>query len=74
MSFYGLQDYFELAFALAGLRLEHLKTREILCIHRPKPLNALTVPEYKTLTEQIHCLCKNVIYPLSARSDKSINK
>ena len=57
--------------AIAGKRLEHLGSRDILCVHRPKSLNALNVREYKILTEQNHCLCNNVIYRLSAATNQS---
>ena len=62
-----------MAFAFAGKPLEHLESREILCVHRPKSLDALIVREYKILTEQIHCLCNNVIYRLSAATNQSAN-
>ena len=55
----------KVTFAFAEKRLEHLESREILCVHRPKSLIALYVQEYKISTEQNHCLCKNVIYRLS---------
>ena len=62
-----------MVFAFAGKRLEHLESREILCVHRPKFLNALNVREDKILTEQIHSLCNNVIYRLSAATNQSTN-
>ena len=62
-----------MTFAFAGKRLEHLESREILCVHRPKSLNALNVRECKILTEQNHCLCNNVIYRLSAATNQSTN-
>ena len=63
----------ESGFAFAGKQLEHLESREISCVHRPKSLNALNVQEFKILTEQIHCLCNNVIYRLSAATIQSTN-
>ena len=63
----------KVAFAFAGKRLEHWDFKEILCVHRPNSLNALIVREYKILTEQIHCLCNNVIYRLSAATNQSTN-
>ena len=60
-----------MAFAFAGKRLEHLESREILCVHRPKSLKTLIVREYKILTEQIHCLYNNVIYRLPAAANQS---
>ena len=62
-----------MAFAFAGKQLEHLESKEILCVHRPKSLNALNVWEYKILTEQIHCLCNNLIYRQSAATNQSKN-
>ena len=63
----------KVAFAFAGKRLEQLESREILRVHRPKSLNALNVREFKLLTEQILCLCNNVIYRLSAATNQSTN-
>ena len=63
----------EVTFAFAGKQLEHLESREILCVHRPKTLNALNVRECKILTEQNHCLYNNVIYRLSAATNQSTN-
>ena len=62
-----------MTFAFAGKRLEHLESREILCVHRTKSLNALNLWDYKILTEQNHCLCINVIYRLSAATNQSTN-
>ena len=62
-----------MASAFAGKQLEHLESREILCVHRPKSLKALNDRGYKILTEQIHCLCNNVIYCLSAATNQSTN-
>ena len=42
-------------------------------MHRPKSLNALNVRDHKILTEQIHCLCNNVIFRLSAARNQSTN-
>ena len=65
----------KVAFVFAGKQWEHLESRQILFVHRPKFLIALNVRGYKILTEQIHCLCNNVIYPLSAAStNDQINK
>ena len=63
----------KVTFAFAGKQLEQLESREILCVHRPKFLKALNVPEYKFLTEQNHCLCINVIYRLSTATSQSTN-
>ena len=62
-----------MAFAFAGKRLEHLESREILCVHRPKSLNTLNLRDYKIMTEQVHRLCNNVIYRLSAAKNQSTN-
>ena len=62
-----------MAFAFAEKRLEHLESGEILCVHRPKSLNALNVREDKILTEQIHYLWDNVIYCLPAAITQSTN-
>ena len=63
----------KVAFAFARKPLEHLECRETLCVRRLKFLNALNEREYKILTEQIHCLCNNVIYRLSAVTNQSTN-
>ena len=63
----------KVAFAFAEKRLEHLDSREILCVHRLKSLNALKFREDKILAEQIHCLCNNVIYRLSATTNRTTN-
>ena len=62
-----------MAFAVAGKQLEHLESRDILCVDRPKCLNALNDREYEVLTEHIHCLCNNVIYRLFALTNQSTN-
>ena len=63
-----------MACAFAAMRLEHMESREILCVHRPKSLNVLNDREYEILTEQIHCLCNNVIYRLSAATNQSTDE
>ena len=62
-----------MVFAFGGKRLEHLESREILCVHRPKSLKALNDREYEILREQIHCLFNNVIYRLSTAKNQSTN-
>ena len=62
-----------MTFEFVAKRMEHLESREILCVHSPKSLNALNIRERKILTEQIHCLCNNVIYRLSAVTNQSTN-
>ena len=56
-----------------GKWLEHLESREILCVHRPNSLNALNVREYIISTEQNHYLCNKVIYRLTAATNQSTN-
>ena len=63
----------KVAFAFAGKRLEHLENREILCVHRPKSLNALNVRESTVSTEQNHWLYNNVIYRLCVATNQSTN-
>ena len=60
-------------FAFARKLLEHLEGGEILCVHRPKSINALNDRESNVLTEQVHCLCNNVVYRLSAATNQSTN-
>ena len=43
-------------FAYVGKRLEHLESREILCVHFLKVLNVLVRLDYTTLQEWIRCL------------------
>ena len=38
-------------FAIVGKRLEHLESREILCVHRPKLSTVSVGPGYKNLRE-----------------------
>ena len=63
----------KVAFAFAGKQLEHLESRKIFCVHRPKFLIAINVREYEILTEQSHCLCNNVNYRLTAATNQSTN-
>ena len=44
---------------------------EIFSVHCPNFLNALNDPEYKSWTEQNHCLCNIVNYRLSAATNQS---
>ena len=50
----------ELIFAFVGKWLEHLESREILCVHRLKILTVSAGPGYKILREWIRCLYNNV--------------
>ena len=57
--------------ALVGKRLEYLESREMLCDHRPKILNALSVQECKILKEWMQCLCSNVVDCLAEATSQS---
>ena len=61
----------EKTFAIVGKRLEHLESREILCVHRPKFLNVSVVPGYKILREWSRCLYNNVIDRLCVVTNRS---
>ena len=63
----------ESGLCICGKAIGHLQSREILCLHRLTSLNALNVRKCKILTEQNYCWCINVIYRLSAPTNKSIN-
>ena len=63
----------KVTFAFAGKQLKHLESKKKLCVHRSKSLNGLNGPEYKNLTEQIHCSCINLIYRLFALTNQSTN-
>ena len=59
--------------AFVGKWLEHLESREILCVHLP---NFLTVPTgrgYKILRVWIRCLYKNLIDRLCVATNQSTN-
>ena len=45
----------ETTFAFVVKRLEHLASRKILCVHRPKFLTVSVVPRYKILREWMRC-------------------
>ena len=51
----------EVTFAFVANWLEQLDSREILCVHRPKILNASSVQGHKNLREWIQSLCSNVV-------------
>ena len=46
-----------MAFAFKGKQLEHLETKEKLCVHRLKSLNALNVREYKNFDGKKTTVC-----------------
>ena len=50
----------EKTYAFVGKLLEHLESRQFLCVHRRKLLTVSVGPEYKTLMEWIWCLYNNV--------------
>ena len=61
----------EKTFAIVGKWLEHLESREILCVHRLKFLTVSVVPGYKILREWIRCLYNNVIDRLCVVTNRS---
>ena len=63
----------EKTFAFVGKWLEHLESREILGVRRPKVLTVSVVPEYKILRERIRCLYSNVIDRLCVATNQSTN-
>ena len=58
-------------FAFVGKWLEHLESREFLCVHRPKILTVSAGPRYKILREWIRCVYNNVIDPLCLATNQS---
>ena len=63
----------EKIYAFVGKELEHLESREILCVHRPKFLAVSVGPGYKNLRERIQCLYNNVIDRLCVVTNHSTN-
>ena len=63
----------KLIFPLLGKKFENLESKKILCIHRPKILNASSVHRHKIFTEGIQCLCSNVVAPLFVATSQSTN-
>ena len=63
----------EKTFAFMGKWLEHLESREILCVHRPKFLTVSFVPEYKLFRDWIRCLYNNVIDNLCVVTNQPTN-
>ena len=59
-------------FAFVGKSLEHLQSREILCVHRSEVLTVSAGPVYKCLREWIQCLYNNVIDRLCVATSQSI--
>ena len=62
----------EKTFAFAGKRLKHLDTKDILCVHRSKTLNASTIRGYKTSRDWIQCLYNNLIDRLLVATSQTI--
>ena len=60
----------EKTFAFVGKWLEHMESRETLCVHRPK---FSVGPGYKILSEWIRCLYNNVIDRLCVVTNQSTN-
>ena len=60
-------------FAFGGKRLEHMESREILCVHRSQYLTVSAGPGYKILSECIRCLYNNVIDRLCVATNQSTN-
>ena len=63
----------EKTFAFVGKRLEHLESREILCVHRPNFLAVSAGPGYKILRECIWCFYNNVTDCLCVATNQSTN-
>ena len=63
----------EKTFEFVGKRLEHLESREIFGVHRPKILTASAGPEYKISREWMRCLYNNVIDRLCVATSYSEN-
>ena len=63
----------EKTFAFVGKGLEHLESREIFCVHRPKFLTLSAGPVYETSRERIRCSYNNVIDRLIEVTNQSTN-
>ena len=63
----------EKSFEFAGKRLEHLESREVLCVRCPKNLVVSAGPGYKTFKEWIRYFYNNVIDRLFEATSQSIN-
>ena len=62
----------EKTYAFVGNCLEHLESREILSVHRPKILIVSVVPRYKTLRDFIRSLYNNLFDRLFMPTSQSI--
>ena len=63
----------EKTFAFLGKCLEHLESREELCVHCPEVLTVSAGPGYKVFREWIRCLYNNVTDCLCVATSQSIN-
>ena len=54
-------------------RLEHLESKKIFCVHRPKILKVSAGPVYKILREWNQCVFINVIDRLCMATCQSVN-
>ena len=63
----------EKTFAFVGKWLEHLESREILCVNRPNFLTVSVGPGSKILSEWIRCLYNNVIDRVCVVTNQSTN-
>ena len=63
----------EKTFASVGKLLEHLESREILCVHRPNFSTVSAGPGYKVLRDSIRSLYNNVIDRLCVATSQSKN-
>ena len=61
----------EKIFAFVAKRLEHLESREILCVHCPNFLTASAGLGYIILSERIRCLYNDVIDCLYMATNQS---
>ena len=86
MSFYALQDSFEQICYSSAKKLfwarlkeeifafeEHLESREILCVDRPKNLTVSAGPGFEISREWIRCLHNDVIDRLCVATDQLTN-
>ena len=62
-----------MTFTFAADSVEHLESRDIFNVHRPKTLNALVVRGYEIMTKWIHYLYSNVVDRLFVATNQSMN-
>ena len=63
----------EKIFAFVGNWLEHLESKEILCVHHPESLTVSAGPGYTVFRELIRCLYNNVIDRLFVATNQTTN-